>query len=548
MSAAELIEAALKLNHKDRAELVEAVSASLERGSLRGQIDRSKRVSRRVVLACLALVAVGCGGRARGSNDEDPPSNTPTFEESILAEGIDLRFEAISDDGDLVAYSEAAMAGGREIWVVPTEGGAPERLGLLDDLDSARFDRTTLLLFRGDGVPDASARSREPCSDEVCGPHPDTWSPELFAWRPGDAGLTSLATDVDPGSVRFSRDGRWISLEANDLPEWRSFRPDIMLVDTRDLSVRRLGAANVARARFTRQSDWLVFSAFRIFEPAPDIAAQLGAEPPCDWHRVLRLSLHDGRVVPVTCYQALERSRWEISRDGEWLVHGLYPGVGYVLARTPIAGGKPETLARDFASASVGKSFDVGGGNQPQVAFLTSAGGQQLSVIPLEPDRAPQVLAGGCTDEASQQMIGPWGIAEHHGQTITYHGCDALHAVPARGGESVSLGLYSRLLDEQDERLLALDATGALHLYRVANNTASTLGQEVNAARFMAGERVLASTGSGAPPWSLILFDAAGVNHALGEITGPFGIEPAGRRFFVTTRDVDGKSRVVVGR
>jgi putative addiction module component (TIGR02574 family) len=34
MSAAELIEAALKLNHEDRAKLVEAVSASLEGESL----------------------------------------------------------------------------------------------------------------------------------------------------------------------------------------------------------------------------------------------------------------------------------------------------------------------------------------------------------------------------------------------------------------------------------------------------------------------------------------------------------------------------------
>lgn len=483
----------------------------------------------------LMLAASACGGHSR--QESEGTAKTPELQESVLARGVALRFEAISGDGALVAYSAENAGGGREVWVTGTTEAEPELLGVVGDLDSARFDGPTLLVFRGDGVADGQGGSGGPCSGKACGLPPESWAPELLAWSPGRAGLTSLALDVDPGSVRFARDGRWISLEANDLPRSGTETPELLLVDTEDFSVRRLGAFNLARARFTRDSDWLVFGGETFYALSADIADHAPAA--CEGHFVARLSLRDGSVLPVACYDAPLRSRWEVTRDGEWLVHALAREGDNTLARTPLAGGEPEVLFSGLGGAESGKSFDVGGGDPPQVAFIRGDIGDStraLAIIPFATGASETVLASECVQ----------AIADYHGATITYR-CGDLFAVPASGGASTSLGEMSRITDELFTDLLALDQYGELRRFRGSNHRVDSLSVDVHDARFLGDTSTLASVGSGEPPWALMFFDDSDVSRSLGDVTGPFGVDPATRTFFVTTRELDGESSLVIG-
>jgi hypothetical protein len=160
-----------------------------------------------------------------------------------------------------------------------------------------------------------------------------------------------------------------------------------------------------------------------------------------------------------------------------------------------------------------------------------------LAIIPFATGGSETVLADGCIQ----------GIEEYHGATVTYRNCGELFAVPAEGGASTSLGNAARIADERFDELLALDQLGELRRFRGENNRAVAISTDVRDARCFGGTSVLASGGSAEPPWTLTRFDASDESRSLGEVTGPFGVDPKTQSFFVTTRWLEGESSLVIG-
>jgi hypothetical protein len=161
----------------------------------------------------------------------------------------------------------------------------------------------------------------------------------------------------------------------------------------------------------------------------------------------------------VTCLDGL---RFEVSPDGQWLVHLIAPiggGQAWTVARTPIAGGAPETLA-EGAVLGAKRDFDVSDDGSA-VAFLQYDGSAtSLASVP---------LAGGPV--AVLVPSGVLGIVEYDEDVITFLTWDAststehLGAVSPAGGDAADLGeTTSTVIDEKGGALLLLDDTSTLYL------------------------------------------------------------------------------------
>jgi hypothetical protein len=471
--------------------------------------------------SCL-LFGIGisaCGGQASLSvgadAGPDAPGRPPLCGDSIgptaprvLARGTDLRMESISDNGALVAYSGQALGGLRDLFVVMKCGGDSVTVAERFALGFARFYGSLLVVASATATVDHT--------------------PALYAWREGRLGLTRLAEDVDPGSLRLSRNERWLSFEANDRLQDGKDEVDITLVDTATLAARTVAVLSNARARFTRDSEWLVFSGF-------------GA----GWGCVQRLSLNDGALHDVGCPdQGSLQGRWEISPDGSWLV---YLNVileeprapRWLLARRPLSGGRAEILADGVAIAG-GKEFDIARGGRT-ISYLRDDG-SKLVTIPVDGGE-PVVLAPQA-----------YSIVDHFESAIAYHAPsvspvspDELWVVPSSGGIARNLGpsRYDEngppggILEESRGALLVLSADDAVHWLPAPDLEPVLVTRSARDARLAFGLRrhILIQSMS----YRLSLYDVeTRTTEAIDEaITGPFALDPESRRAFVTTKAVE---------
>jgi hypothetical protein len=423
------------------------------------------RTSTRALIIVAGLGVAGCGGRsARVDPSEADPLEVTSFppvactEErderplvadarfATLATGVDLRVESVEGNDGLVAYTVAEPGTERRsLFVVPAMTGEPPTLvasGLSRTDETSelviRFEESTLVVLTGI-VNDVAE--------------------ELLVWRAGDAGLASIARVVDPTAVRASRDGRFLSVEADDRRQDQKQTVTLLLVDLADLSVTVVGDLDQPRARFTRDSSALVFSG-------------VTGNPTCA--NVKRLSLEDASVTDVVC--ASPQARWEITPDGSWLLHGLElaePSLEcpLLLARSGVLDATTLTHDECLLPGS-DKELDVSDGGR-RLAFLSppadrSLGGAALRVKSMD-------------DEDTVELVpdGQLGIIDHFEDTIAFRAegddeCDddRLMSIPSWGGTVSELGLFTSrcspsrkrapVLDHDDGALLALSPDGTL--------------------------------------------------------------------------------------
>jgi hypothetical protein len=368
----------------------------------------------------------------------------PSLENRLatLATGAGLRAESVDAETGLVAYTVPEPGSARRsLFVVSATTGEPPVLvasGLTRVPETSelviRFEGSTLVVLKGVAYDVAE---------------------ELLVWRAVDTGLTSLARSVDPTAVRASRDGRFLSVEANDRRGDGKLNVDLLLVDLEDLFVLPVESLDHARARFLHDSSALLFSGFT-------------DDPACPV-RVKRLSLDDRSVTDVAC--ASPSARWEPTRDGEWLFHG-YDQTAFVacslnLARTSLTDGTTE-VGPCLQSAS-GKEFDVSNGGR-HVALLTPGAepGAVLSV---------QSTDDGTTNELVPNLV--LDIVEHFENVVVYAAYDEsqcdyerLMSIPNAGGTGRDLGSINSycpttppvalVLDHEDDALHALSPDGTL--------------------------------------------------------------------------------------
>jgi len=487
------------------------------------QVFRSLRSALGLSGLLFGIGISACGGQASLSvgadAGPDAPGLPPTCGDSVdpttprvLARGTDLRMESISDNGALVAYSGQALGGLRDLFVVPKCGGDSVTVAERFALGFARFYGSLLVVASATATPDHT--------------------PALFAWREGRVGLTRLAGDVDPGSLRLSRNERWLSFEADDRMQDGKEDVDITLVDTATLTARSVAMLSRARARFTRDSEWLVFSG-------------IGA----GWGCVHRLSLNDGSLHDVGCpEQGGLQGRWEISPDGAWLVYlnfifeGL-PAPRTLLARRPLSGGGAEILADRIAIGREGKEFDIARGG-PTISYLRDdADGSKLVTIPIDGGE-PVVLAPEVDS-----------IVDHFENAIAYDASSrspgfplVLWVVPSSGGTARNLGPYrydengflrGGILEESRGALLVLSADDAVHWLPAPDAEPVVVTRSARDARLAFGSRrhILFQSTS----YRLSLYDVeTGATEDIDEvITGPFALDPESRRAFVTTKAVE---------
>jgi hypothetical protein len=355
---------------------------------------------------------------------------------TTLATGADLRVESIGQQG-LVAYTvpEGALES-RLLFVVGGATDEPSTLvatGLQRIPESSelivRFEQSTLLVMTG-------------VADDV--------AEELFVWRPGDPGLTSIARTVDPTAIRASRDGRFLSVEADDRRRDMIQTVKLLLIDLTDLSSTEIGALEQPRARFTRDSSALVFSG-------------VSGNPACA--NVRRLSLEGRSVMDVTC--ASPRARWEVTPDGAWLVHGLeLVDVSFecplLLAQSRLDDGVTLVSPGECLLPGSGKELDISDDGE-RLAYVSPSthtpGSAALRARPLADGDTVELLPSAVID-----------IVDHFEQTIAYRAVDDcnghLMSVPTSGGDVWDLGPVSSycpppgavppLLDHEDGALLAL--------------------------------------------------------------------------------------------
>jgi hypothetical protein len=462
----------------------------------------------------------------------------------VLAKGDRLRLESISSNGDWIAYTE--YAGERtadsdcepQLWechtsvdlkVVASTGGTPTTIAAGLDLAFARFVGDTLFIMRGS--------KRVP---EVLNGLLET-APELLAWRPGDAELSSLGVNVDPGAFRSSKDDRWVSVEVNDVIQDLVPTAELVLIETATLAVRSITVKDRVRGRFTRDSQWLFFG---------------GADDKLDkdWP-VERISLVDAEVQTVA---QVSDAWWKLSHDGRWLVHRE----GGMLTRTPAAGGTSQQLTDAFVSAG-GKHFDVGQDGKSLSFAYRKNSTWGLYAMP---------LAGGSMTQLSGGGFGT--LLAHYESIVVYSEYDdvdgsLLWAAPVTGGARQPLGSYSNadiesyVLDDKDDALLVRDTTGTIRVLRDITEPPTELVDSGRAARFLRDGRILSLQDSVAVTepkgevdgrifsllgeGKLTLHGNDGETVIEDAVTGPFELDPQRGAWYATTvHDGDGDSTSLI--
>jgi hypothetical protein len=447
-------------------------------------------IMRRERCLLLALAAAACGGGSSG-----PSSNCPA-EPAELATGTDLVAQGISEDGT-VAYI-AIEGTARTLRVVPMCG--TESIDVATNVSNARWNGTTLVIFRN-------------ATEDLAG--------EMLIWRPGDASATSVASAVDPRSVRFSLDGRWIALHA----ERGAAMVDIALVDTSDASSRVLATMTAPESRFTQDSQWLVY------------AGTGGNDPTC-FRPVTKLPLGGGEPQRVTCIDGLQL---EVSPDGLWLVHLIAPiggGQSWQVARTAIAGGAPETIAEGAVLGTKELDFDIADDGS-SIAFIQYDGGASaLATVPLSGGTITTLVPSGVI-----------GITDYDQDVITYVRWDAatstehLGSVLPAGGEPRDLGeSTSTLLDEQGGLLLLLDDTSMLYLIPRMGTIWQTVATGASAGHFLPDGRVIFASLDTIQIYDPTDMSIADVRTA---VSGPYVLD-AERSLFVTS-ELGDPSEILVG-
>jgi hypothetical protein len=489
------------------------------------------------LLLISAAGAASCGGRSNRTDgpNADPPAvasfppvgcaeeldERPAVDHAritTLATGADLRVEAVGQQ-DLVAYT--VSEGGselRSLFVVRAttdESPALVATGLPRISETSelviRFEQSTLLVMTG-------------VENDV--------AEELFVWRVGDAGLTAIARTVDPTAIRASRDGRFLSVEADDRRQDMTQTVNLLLIDLSDLSSTHVGALDQPRARFTRDSSALVFSG-------------VTRNPSCA--NVRRWSLEDRNVTEVTCASPL--ARWEITPDGAWLLHGLDPvdpsfECPLLLAQSRLDGEVTLANPGECLLSGPDKELDLSDGGA-RLAFLArpsdpNLGGAALQARPFD---------GGDTLELSPSDV--IGIVDHFEQTIAFRvavdDCgDHLMSVPNSGGDVWDLGMLvswcptpgavEPVLDEEDGALLALSPDRTLRFQPGPGQGPVLLGCGVTGAALSTRTRVLFSAphqgGTG-----LFRYDQTTGEVRVLEpgVTGPFALTPGNGAWLAVT-------------
>lgn len=466
----------------------------------------------------------------------------------VLDRGEQLRFETMSQHGDWLAYTEyqgeratldeyCDLPDGEcytavNLMAVPTTGGTPKTIATDLGLAFARFVGTTLFIVRG------GTRVPEVLNDLL------NRSPELLAWRPGDAEPKSLGVDVDPGAFRSSRDGRWVSVEVNDLRRDNVRTAEVLLIDTQTLSVRSVANRDHVRARFSRDSRWLFLGGLH---QGNDTLVST----------VDRLSLSDGSVETVGPLADLQ---WKLSHDGNWVIQR-----DRGLSRTPAAGGEPQLIV----SATIplgGEQFDIGRDGVNLSFRGEGPNGFGLFSVP---------LAGGSPVTLIERDVE--GILAHYASTIVCmtrpdEGLLHLNAISSAGGDARELGLYSGgdaelyVLDQHDDVLLVRDATGTIRWLRSVNAAPEVITKSGRGAKLLADGRALMLSDSvaamepapdawGVPDGraftivgegTLWVSDAGNLTLLEPHVTGPFGLDPNRGAWYVTTVQVEDETNLVV--
>lgn len=525
------------------------------------------RVRRELTALVLGTATAACGGRSSSVVGERPEPEFPAapavpfacggerkarpaapVSRRTLASAEALRLEAVSDDGALVAYStlnpgvpvpgvgvllkdffEVPGAGGDSLPVASQVQEFPGRFTI-----STRFEGRTLLVIWG--IQGDTAEG-------------------LMVFRPGDETATPIASAVDPTAVRASRDGRFLSVEANDRRHDLNQLVDLLLVELSTLETTLVDRLDLARARFTRDSSYLVYSG----RGSEDCRVSIE-----------RLSLGDRTVNHVTCIQT--DGRWEASPDGEWLVHGdawshlvpdpsMFENCPTALVKTPLAGGDPAVLA-DCSLGAGGKELDVARGGA-EVSFLTRAvepdgTGARLMTVPLAGGEATELAPSGATSIV-EHLPGVVAFVGSREREVTC-GDGAVNAfgplltVPTAGGPVQHLGWASYCADppftgtatlsELDGSLLVLGADGGLRYQPSPGAPPLLVGCDIAQAAFRDAHRILFS---GRRDGVLGLFgydaDTGEIEELEPLIEGPFGGGPElGDAYFAVVPGAEGES------
>jgi hypothetical protein len=137
---------------------------------------------------------------------------------------------------------------------------------------------------------------------------------------------------------------------------------------------------------------------------------------------------------------------------------------------------------------------------------------------------------------------GAYAILEHYESVVVYASTPAeqhLMAVSTTGGAAVDLGPCAlvpstrHILDERDDSLLIRDATGAIRLLDTITEPAMLLTKPGISARFLPDKRVILQQADGV----LVVHDGDGSTPLEPHARGPFGLEPAWGRWYVTAID-----------
>ncbi len=443
----------------------------------------------------------GCEGEAEPRPAADVVRRTYTS-------GDDLRFEAVSENGVRVAYSAPAAEGsGRDLFVL-VDGRdaflAASNLGADPEGSSAivRYESEHLIVLDG-----------------VVGDVAERLSVSAPAVQAGVA--------VDPTAVRASRDGRFVSFEENDRRRDQKPTADLVLLDVQGGVRTPVASLDRVRARFTRNSDFLVYSG----SPEGD-ACPVTVE---------RRSLGSGEVSPVTCIDT--EARWEISRDDEWLVHAerwshMIPDPSIIwdcptlLMKTPLSGGESQVLA-DCMSEKDGKELDVGREGDA-VSFLTPSEdpfteGARLMIVPLQGGEPRELVASSVYE-----------ILEHTADAVAFTaassadcGHERFMTVPEEGGATYDLGAATwycldtpnGVLTEHEGAFLVLSADRQLRLQHRAGEEPILLGCDIGQAVLLDDERVL-FRGGGESGLFVYEPERGVINSVEDRISGPFGADP----------------------